>query len=118
MNRHGTLKLLKITLITLGIIIVLGYALFATHDFMSGPTISLSEPQNGSSFTKPDIHIQGVVQRIKEITLNGRSITIDERGNFNEAVLLAPGYNIFELVATDKFGRKEKVRLELVYAVN
>ncbi len=118
MNRHGTLKLLKITVIALGIITVLGYALFATHDFLIGPTISLSDPTNGATFTKPDVRIQGVVNRIKDITLNGRSITIDDKGNFNEAVLLAPGYNIFELIASDKFGRKRQVRLELVYAVN
>ena len=117
-TRYGIHKLLKITAYTVAILIVLGYGIFATHDFILGPTISLSEPKNGSMFTHPDIRIRGIVQRIQDITLNGRPITIDDKGNFNEAVLLAPGYNIFELVAHDKFGRNKDVRLELVYAVN
>ncbi len=117
-TRYGIHRLLKITAFSLGIIIVLGYGLFATHDFIIGPTITLQEPQNGATFTQSDIRIKGVVERIQDITLNGRSITIDDKGNFNEAVLLAPGYNVFELTAHDKFGRNRTVRLELVYAVN
>jgi hypothetical protein len=117
-TRYGIHRLLKIGLFTLVILIVLGYGLFATHDFIIGPTISLSEPQNGSTFTQPDVWIKGQVLRIQDITLNGRSITIDDKGNFSEAVLLAPGYNIFQLVAKDKFGRNRDVRLELIYAVN
>ncbi len=94
-TRYGIHKLLKALAYTLGIVIVLGYALFATHDFIIGPTITLSEPQNGATFTRPDIRIKGVVKRIKDITLNGRSITIDDKGNFSETILLAPGYNLY-----------------------
>mgnify|MGYP001565590123 CR=1 FL=1 len=117
-TRYGIHKLLKTFTLTLGVIIVLGYGLFATHDFVSGPSIAITEPANGSTFPASSIHIRGVVKRIQDITLNGRSITIDDKGNFNEAVLLAPGYNIFTLIARDKFGRSKDVRLELVYAVN
>ncbi len=118
LTRYGLHKILKVSVIILGILIVLGYALFATHDFILGPTISVTEPANGATFTSPSIRIKGVVLRIQDISLNGRSITIDEQGNFNEAVLLAPGYNVFTLAARDKFGRSKDVRLELVYAVN
>jgi hypothetical protein len=118
MTRYGIHKLLRIGTFTLVILIVLGYALFATHDFIIGPTITIYEPQNGSTFTQADVRIKGQVQRIQDIMLNGRSITIDDKGNFNEATLLSPGYNIFELKAHDKFGRSRDVRLELVYAVN
>jgi hypothetical protein len=117
-TRYGIHRLLKIFVFTLVIAIVVGYTLFATHDFMSGPSISVSEPANGSTFYTPDIHIKGRVFRIQDISLNGRSITIDNQGNFDEVVLLAPGYNIFNLVARDKFGRSKDYRLELVYAVN
>jgi hypothetical protein len=117
-TRYGIHKLLKISIFTIVILIVVGYALFATHDFIIGPTIVISEPLSGSTSSTSNIHIKGVVARIQDITLNGRSITIDDKGNFNESVLLAPGYNVFELIAKDKFGRQKDVRLELVYAVN
>lgn len=118
LTRHGTRKLLRITLITILTISVLGYGIYTSYDFVIGPTITISEPQNGDSFLNPSIRIKGVVKRIQEITLNDRPITIDDHGNFNEAVILAPGYNVFKLRAGDKFGRNREVRLELIYAVN
>jgi hypothetical protein len=117
-TRYGIHRILKTLTFTAVILIVVGYGLFATHDYIVGPTILVREPANGSTFTASNIHIKGVVSRIQDITLNGRSITIDGKGNFDESVLLSPGYNIFELVAHDKFGRSKDVRLELVYAVN
>lgn len=118
LSRYGTKKILRVLVYVVIILIVLGYALFATHDFIIGPTINVSEPLNGSSFLNPSIRIKGVVKRIQAITLNGRPITIDDKGNFNEAVLLAPGYDVFMLTAHDKFGRSKDYRLELIYKVN
>ncbi len=118
LTRYTTKKIAQTSLFALAILIVLGYGVFATHDFFGGPSIFITEPQNGASFTSPDVRIKGVVKRIQDISLNGRSITIDDQGNFNEAAILAPGYNVFELVARDKFGRSKDVRLQLVYKVN
>ncbi len=98
--------------------VVIGYAIFATHDFILGPSLIITEPLNGSSFTISSIHIKGVVERIRDISLNGRSITMDDKGNFNETVLLAPGYNIFTFIVKDKFGRNKEYRLEYIYKVN
>jgi hypothetical protein len=118
LTRYGTKKIVRRIVFALIILVIIGYAIFASHDFILGPSISLSEPENGASFDTPSIRIKGVVQRIQDISLNGRSITIDDKGNFNEAVILAPGYNVFELIARDKFGRSKDYRLELVYKVN
>ncbi len=117
LTRYGIKKLLKIALFTCVVCVVIGYALFATHDFILGPSLSITEPQSGSSFALPMIHIKGIVERIREISLNGRPITIDDKGNFDEVVLLAPGYNIFTLEIKDKFGRSKEYRLEYIYTV-
>jgi len=118
LTRYGTRKIVRASVITLVALVVIGYAIFATHDFIIGPTITVHEPRNGDTFITPDIRIKGTVQRIQDISLNGRSITIDDQGNFDEVVLLAPGYNNFLLLARDKFGRSKDYRLELVYKVN
>ena len=117
-NRHKTKRILKIIILSCTIFIVVGYAIFASHDFILGPSLIISEPVNGNTFTSPIIVIKGVAKRIKEIELNGRSITIDEEGNFNENALLSPGYNIFTLTVKDKFERSKEYRLELIYKVN
>lgn len=118
LTRYGTKKIVRILIFSIIILIVVGYGFYTSYDFIIGPVITISEPQNGSSFSDPTVRIKGVVKRIQEITLNDRPITIDDKGNFNETVLLAPGHNVFELRAGDKFGRSKEVRLELVYRVN
>jgi hypothetical protein len=118
LTRQRTKKILRISIITIIALVVIGYATFAFHDLILGPTISISEPINGSTFIDQRVTIVGVVKRIQDITLNGRSITIDEQGNFREDVLLAPGYNAFLLTAKDKFGRVREHRLDLIYRVN
>ncbi len=118
LTRYGTKKIIMIALCATAFFIVFGYGIFATHDYIVGHSFSITEPVNGSSSLVPNVRIRGVVERAQEISLNSRSITIDDKGNFNEAVLLAPGYNIFTFVVRDKFGRSKEYRLEYVYKVN
>ena len=118
MNRRGIKRTIKITTLAIIIIIVLGYGIFATHDFVSGPEIIMLKPENGITVNIPEIEISGIAKRIKEITLNDRPITIDEEGNWNETSLLAIGYNVFSIKAYDRFNRKKEYRLELIYKVD
>lgn len=117
-TRYGIKKILKGSFLLLIICIILGYGIFATHNVLLGPSLVISGPQNGSNFHVPSVSIKGTVYRIKELFLNGRPITIDNKGNFNEVVLLAPGYNVFTLEVRDKFGRSKDYRLEYTYEVN
>ena len=117
-TRYETKKIFRLIMFFSILFIVIGYAIFATHDFILGPSLSITEPANGSSFTYPNIQIKGVAKRIQNISFNGNSITIDDKGNFNEVALLAPGYNIFTFIILDKFGRSKEYRLEYIYKVN
>jgi hypothetical protein len=114
-NREGTKKILKIIGIAIIVIIVLGYGLFTSHSFISGPKITIYEPINGSTISTSSVEIKGTAQRIQDVTLNGRAIFIDDKGNFNETILLAPGYNVSLFFAKDKFNRTTEYKLELVY---
>jgi hypothetical protein len=118
LTRYGTKKIVRVSIFSLAFLVVAGYAIFASHDFLIGPAITVTEPQNGATVSTPIIKILGKVERIKDISLNDRLITIDDVGNFNESVLLAPGYNIFIIKAHDKFGRSKDYRLEIIYKVN
>ena len=114
-NREGTKKILKIVGITVAVLIVVGYGLFASNSFISGPEIVVTEPATGSVIATSTVIVKGTALRIQEITLNGRPIFVDENGNFSETVLLAKGYNVSLLSATDKFNRTTEYKLELVY---
>ena len=102
--------------ITLFIGFIFFYAYYQSRGIIAGPQISITTPQNGEVFASPLIHINGKVVRAKEITLDGRAIFIDLGKNFNEELLLAPGYNIIELAAKDADGHDTKQTLEVIYS--
>ncbi len=114
-NRENTKNIIRIGIFILGFAIIFGYALFESYDFLKGPNITITEPQNGSSVSTSSIMIVGKVERIKDLYINNKPVLIDREGNFKEIILLAPGYNISLLSAQDRFKRTIEYKLELVY---
>jgi len=82
--------------------------------FLLGPQIVIKSPENGETFSRAIIIINGKVTNTDVLLLNNRSIITDGFGNFEEKLILARGYNIIELIAKDKFGREKEERIEVV----
>jgi hypothetical protein len=115
MNR-GTTKKIFIALIVAVIAVGLLYFIYRTsRAYLSGPNITITSPADYAAFSTSTATITGRVMRVQDITLDGRSITIDDKGNFRETILLMPGYNIETLAAHDQFGHVTQKRLELIY---
>ena len=77
-------KILKISTIVTIVLVILGYSYFAFRDYINGPKIIVIEPINGSTISTSTILVKGQAFRIKDISLNGRPILIDENGNFKK----------------------------------
>ena len=58
--------------------------------------------------------IKGVVERAKNMLLNGNEINIDEKGDFSETIIVFPGINLITLTAKDQFGRSAIQLITLV----
>lgn len=104
--------------ISVAALIALGlgvYAYFQFREYLRGPVISIEEPMNGSLSTTSMVMLRGHARNVSFLTLNGRQIFTDERGRFNESLLIPDGYSIMLLEAKDRFGHMEEKRLELVY---
>jgi len=114
MHRTRVTFFLKATLTGIFILILVVYSYTRSLNLIRGPKLVIYSPQSGSATTSPVVHISGNAQNITSITLNDRSIIIDENGNWSEAMLLSPGYNIFSAKVSDKFGRTSEKILELV----
>lgn len=82
-----------------------GYAYFQASAFLSGPEIEFISPSTEDVVTEPSITVRGTAERIAFLELNGRPIFINEKGVFEEDLILSPGINIIELKAEDRFGR-------------
>lgn len=106
----------RLTVSTISVIAILlfGYIYIQSERFLSGPQLSITSPRNGASFSSPVITLAGEAKNISRITLNDRPIFVDERGFFEEEVLLHPGYNVTKIRVEDKFKRVREKKLELV----
>jgi hypothetical protein len=108
-------RFVKIWIILAFIVVIAGYAAFQAQAFAKGPTIEVTSPRNGVISNESLITIEGTAKNISYLTLNGNKIFTDESGKFSESVLLSRGYNIMELDARDRFGRKTAQTLQLIY---
>lgn len=107
--------LIKPIVIIAVILLVVGYSALKLKNLAIGPEITLTSPIDGSSAKTDLVTIKGKAERISQIFINGRKIFTDEAGNFNEPYLLASGYNLLEIMAQDKFGRKVEKKVQLVF---
>lgn len=90
------------------------YGLYKAEVFREGPEITVNKPQDGQTLKNSLVEISGSARNISSISLDGRPIFIDEKGFFKENLLLAKGYNIIEVQAVDKFGKKVKKTIKVV----
>src|SRR3989344_6743587 len=97
------------------LLIILGYAYSRTESFIRGPQITIVSPENGQVTSDSFFFIEGAVKRASYITVNGRQVYTNETGELREEMSVAEGLNIFEIVATDRFGRVTKKVLTIVY---
>lgn len=117
-SRTGNLRFIKISAITALIVFVALFAFFRSLNYIRGPIISISYPENGAIINSNIIEIRGNAQRIVKITLNGYPISIDEQGNWSETLILYDGINKITVQAEDQFGRSVKKQLDIVGKTN
>ncbi len=113
MNRNAV-SILRISLISLLVLVIVGYSLFQAQKLISGPIIDIYSPQNGTTFSQTLIEISGRAQNVSYLNLDDRPIYTDKDGYFKEKLLLSPGYNIIKIDARDKFKKYTEKRLELI----
>jgi len=104
---------IRIIFFTVLVLVILGYSGFQARKILEGPELKVTSLKTGAVLKDPLVEIKGVAYNIKEISMDDRPIYIDEKGNFNEKLLLFPGYNIIKLKAGDKFGKVTSKTLEV-----
>jgi len=59
------------------------------------------------------ITVQGNAEKAIFLTINGREIFVDPKGDFKEMVSPLPGYSVVTIFAKDKFGKTAEKKFEL-----
>ena len=88
---------------------VLGFIFGNMRDLLFGAPLSVDTLSNGTTLSDGFLPVKGNAGHAKSVTINGRVVAIDRKGNFADGVLLSPGYNVVEIALRDQFG-KEKVK--------
>jgi hypothetical protein len=69
---------------------------------------------NGATVTSSIMEVTGTAKNAIFLSLDGREISIDQAGDFDETIALLPGYNIINLEARDKFGHTDEKNYQLI----
>jgi hypothetical protein len=91
-----------ITLIALAVL----YGAFRAYPLIIGPQITITSPHEGDTVASTTFEIVGSVSRVKEITIQGRAVPVDENGHFDEILVAESPYTIIVVTATDAYGAK------------
>lgn len=111
-------KIVKISGFSIFFILIIIYAVFISKDLIFGIKITEVNLSDGAVFTENILKLTGNAKNAIKLTLNGREISIDQAGNFNETIALLPGYNIVTIKAQDKFGYTDEKNYKLMLKNN
>lgn len=108
-------KIIKIGGLLFFFIFIIIYAILGSKDLIFGVKIKNVNLTDGATVTENIIKLTGTAKNAINLTLNGREISVDQEGNFNETIALLLGYNIINIKARDKFGYVDEKNYKLIY---
>lgn len=115
MNKQRDVKkIIRISTLSLGILIIVFYSLFQAKNLILGPRFTIDEPTDGQTLLEEEFIFSGNAHNVSSITLNDSPIFIDENGVFKEKLIAPSGYSIMKLEVKDRFGRSKTEYVHLI----
>ena len=104
--RYGFLTLLFILLSL--------YSLYQARFLILGPQVWIESHTDGQVVESSIIMLAGRAQNVAWISLNDHQIFTDEKGGWNEKLIVSSGTSIMTLKARDRFGRETSKSVRVV----
>ena len=104
-DSYDSRKRIETYFISFLVCIALIYGLYRAYPLLAGPSVTVTSPHDGDVVASTTFQVIGSTKRAKIITLQGRPITIDQTGAFNETLVASPPYTILLITATDSYGK-------------
>ncbi len=92
---------------------IVAYGFFEARRLIGGPVITIDSPADGTATSSIVITISGTAQNISFLSINDAPVFTDDTGKFSEQVSPPPGYAIFTVAATDRFGRRTSANVHI-----
>ncbi len=100
-------------LFILAAVAILAYGLFEARRLIGGPSITIDAPIDGTATSTSVVTISGTAENISFLTINDAPAFTDEKGRFSQRLSPPPGYAIFTVAATDRFGRRTSAQVHI-----
>ena len=107
-------KIVKIASLSIFFILLSAYAFFIAKDLIFGVKIRNVNIQDNAKITEETTKITGNARNAVSLSLNGKEISVNQQGDFDETIILLPGYNVVNLKAQDKFGNIDEKNYKLI----
>jgi hypothetical protein len=108
-------KTLKIVLISGFFLFIVAFAFYTSYDLLFGVKIKNVSIVDNATLTESLLKITGNAKHAAVLTLNGREISINKQGDFEETIVLLSGYNIVNIKAKDKFSYVDEKNYQLIH---
>ena len=108
-------KILKIGIVSVFFLIIVVFVFFNSKDLIFGVKIKNVNLQNNLKVSDSIFEITGNAKNAVKLTLDGREISVDQKGNFDETIAFLSGYNLVEITAQDKFGHVDEKNYKVIY---
>ncbi len=106
---------IKVGSLLIFFLIIAVFAFFGSKDLIFGVRIKNVSLANGATLNDSVLKVTGNAKNATNLILNGREISIDQKGNFDETIALLSGYNVIDIRAEDKFGNTDNRDYKLMY---
>lgn len=89
--------------------LVMGFWGMRLVAFAAPPTLRLDEPRDLAGYEAFSVTVRGRTEKESRLTVNGRELTLDELGHFDEKIELPPGVHELRFMAQNRFGKEQIV---------
>lgn len=93
---------------------VVGLVCYNMRDRIFGAPFTVATASDGATVSSPFLSVAGTAHHARTLLINGRPITLNRDGAFDDEVVLSPGYNIVEVTVQDQFGKEKTKTYHLV----
>lgn len=88
--------------------VILGYGYLKTRDLFRGVKLTVETLEDGQTINNPLLLLKGSAKKAVYLSINDREIFLTLDADFQDSLLLLPGYNIIEIKTRDRFGKEKK----------
>ena len=113
MHKNSFLEKLGKWFFIILIILILTYFSTRIFSFVIGPRIKIYTPLPGEIIKESTFFVKGNIQNAKYISINGKIISTNEKGDFKEELIVKAPYTLVVIEAIDKYGQRKEKTLEI-----